>query len=306
MEHFDLVVVGAGTAGLVAAATAAQRGASVMVLDAQGVGGQVATVEQVAGMPGLPVMPGWELGPMLQEQAEAAGAAFMMASAESLRCEGAARIVVTSEGPLSARAVIIASGSHRRTLGVPGEERLQGFGVSHCASCDGPLYRGLRVCVVGGGNAAASEALALSAHVGHVTLLHRGALPKALPALLARLHQSPSIRLVPNCEVEEVLGDRHVTGLLLRDIAAGSSQRVETEGVFVYIGLAPNTRFLDGQLNLDAAGRVLTDLCLQSSVPGVFAAGDVRSGSAALLVASAGDGATAGESAVRYLAATRP
>ncbi|HSI57792.1 MAG TPA: FAD-dependent oxidoreductase [Ideonella sp.] len=302
MESFDLVVMGAGVAGLMAAATAAQRGLSVMVLDPQGAGGQVANVDHIANLPGLAPMAGWELGPLLQEQADAAGAGFMLTAALALRRDGTGCLVDTAEGTLQARAVIVASGSSRRRLGVPGEQRLQGFGVSHCASCDGPLMRGLRVCVVGGGDAAATEALALAAHASEVMVLHRGPAMRAQPALRARLLAAANIRVMPHTEVEEIVGERNVSALRLRESPAGASRLLEAEGVFVNIGLEPHTAFLAGLLALDDAGRIVTDAQLRSSVPGIFAAGDVRSGSAAMLAASAGDGVTAAAMVQRYLA----
>lgn len=300
MRAVDVVVIGAGVAGLVAAASAARRGLKVVVIESTGAGGQVINVDQIDNFPALPCTAGYELGPLLQEQAESAGAEFMLATVQAIELDGRDRLVKTSDGTLRAKAVIVAAGSSKRALGVPGEDRLQGRGVSHCASCDGPLFRGLRACVVGGGDSALDEALALAAHAGKVTLIHRGDRLDAQQCLIDKLHATPTIEQMLGTELEEISGDQVVSAVRLR---RGSERwSMETDGVFVCVGLAPNTGFLNGLLKLDTQGRIETDAQLQTSVPGIYAAGDIRSSSVALLAASAGDGATAAVAASRYLA----
>jgi thioredoxin reductase (NADPH) len=302
MRTVDLVVIGAGVAGLTAAATAARHGLKTVVVEGTGAGGQVINVDHVDNFPGLPQTAGYELGPLLQEQAETAGAEFMLATVEAIELDGNDRLVKTSDGTLRARAVIVAAGSSKRALGVPSEERLQGRGVSHCASCDGPLFRGLRACVVGGGDSALDEALALAAHAGRVTLIHRGTALEAQQCLVDRVKATSNITLMLGTVVEEIVGDQIVSAVRLHQPGTGERRSMETDGVFVYVGLAPNTGFLNGLLALDAQGRIDTDAMLRTSVPGIFAAGDIRSGSVALLASSAGDGATAAVAAQRYLA----
>jgi thioredoxin reductase (NADPH) len=299
--HHDLIVIGGGVAGLVAAATAARQGLHTLVIEGSGAGGQVSTVERIDNMPGLGPIAGYELGPRLQEEAEAAGAEFALASVSAIEVDGLERRVIAGNETWSARAVIIAAGSHRRALGVPGEERLRGRGVSHCASCDGPFFRGQRVCVVGGGDAALSEALVLAAQAREVVLVHRGAAFGAQRTLVERVQATPNIALRLSTTVEEILGDETVNALRLR-----GPQGVESfaaEGVFVYVGLGPNTGFLGGLLALDARGAVIVDASLQSSAVGIFAAGDLRAGSTRRLAGVADDGAAAAVSAARYVAA---
>jgi len=302
MKAVDLVVIGAGIAGLTAAATAARHGLKTVVVESTGAGGQVINVDQIDNFPGLAQTSGYELGPLLQEQAETAGAEFMLASVDAIELDGTSRLVKTSDGTLRAQAVIVAAGSSKRELGVPGEQRLQGRGVSHCASCDGPLFRGLRACVVGGGDSALDEAMALAAHASQVTLIHRGTRLCAQRSLVAQANATPNIEILLGTVVDEIVGEQVVSALWLRQLDTGERWSHATDGVFVYVGLAPNTGFLNGLLALDADGRIQTDPLLQSSVPGIYAAGDIRSGSVALLAASAGDGATAAVAAQRYLA----
>jgi thioredoxin reductase (NADPH) len=198
-----------------------------------------------------------------------------------------------------AGTVIIAAGSVPRSLGIPGEERLQGRGVSHCASCDGPFFKGQEVGVVGGGDAALDEALVLAEHAARVTIFHRGPTLRAQHALVERA--SGKISIAFNTVVEEILGDETVTGVRLRDITSGATRSQALKALFVQVGAEPNTAFLRGVLALDPIGHVETDAMMRTSVPGIFAAGDIRKSSVAQLAAVAGDGATAALAAFRYL-----
>jgi thioredoxin reductase (NADPH) len=302
MQDFDLIVVGAGVAGLTAAMIAARHGLKVGVVDRMGVGGQTATAERIDNFPGFPQgIGGHELGPLLHEQAEAAGADFLLDPIERLEVAGDARILRGTAESLRAPALIIAAGSALRPLGIPGEAKFLGRGVSHCASCDGPLFAGRAVCVVGGGDAALDEALVLAAHAAHVAVFHRGTSLRAQNALQARAAATANIEIVRQTAVEEITGADTVAAVQLRDLASGMLRRHDTSGVFIYVGLEPNTAFLRGVLSLDRAGHVETDIMMRTSLAGVFAAGDIRQHSVALLAAAAGDGATAAISAVRYL-----
>ena len=302
MQQFDLVIVGAGVAGLSAAATAARHGLKVLVVERIGAGGQVMNVDRIENFPGFPQnVSGYELGPLLQEQAEAAGAEFVLDTIERLEVSGQERLLVGSEGTLRASALLIAAGSGKRQLGVPGEERLQGRGVSHCASCDGPLFKKLDVCVVGGGDSALDEALALARHASRVTLIHRAAAFSAQQCLVERVAAAANVEVVFDTAVDEILGDVNVSGVSLRNVRSGAVRLQKTDGVFIYIGLAPNTGFLSGLLDLDANGHVETDIMMRTSLEGVFAAGDIRAGSVAQLATAAGDGVTAAISAYRYI-----
>jgi thioredoxin reductase (NADPH) len=275
------------------------------VVDQIGVGGQIGNVERILNWPGFPDgIGGHELGPLLHQQAEAAGAETMLDTVAAIEPADGHFIVRGASEGLRARAVIVAAGSALRPLGIPGEEKFRGKGVSHCASCDGALFAGRQVCVIGGGDSALDEALVLAAHAARVTLFHRGPRLDAQQALREQVAACDKIEVVSDTAVEEILGDDRVTGLRL--LAAGGTRVHETAGVFVYVGLEPNTAFLRGLLALDPTGHIETDLNMRTSVHGIFAAGDIRKSSVALLAAAAGDGATAAIAAVRYLDLSRP
>lgn len=301
MRETDLAIIGAGVAGLTAAAEAARSGLQVLVIERLGAGGQVMNVERIDNMPGfVRGISGFELGPELQERAEDAGAAFMLDTVQRLSQEGSGHVLHCEGEDVSARAVLVAAGSRRRALGVPGEALLQGRGVSHCASCDGPLFRGQEVCVIGGGDSAFGEALVLAGHAARVTMVFREDSPHARPELVAEAAALPNVALVPGAEVIAIVGDRSVTGITLR-LATGTIRPLAADGVFVYAGLQADTGLLGDVLALDAQGRIVTDESFGSSVPGIFAAGDIRSGAAYLLSAAAEDGANAARSACRFL-----
>ncbi len=301
MQDIDVVIVGAGVAGLTAAMVAGRHGVKVTVVDRIGVGGQISTAERVQNFPGFPQgIAGHELGPLLHEQAEAAGAEFMLDTIELIALEGG-RFLVRGVNTLQARAVIVAAGSAPRTLGIPGEESFLGKGVSHCASCDGPFFKGEEVIVVGGGDSGLDEALVLAAHAARVTVVHRGASLRAQQSIVGRASADPRVAILLDTVVEEIVGGDAVTAVRLRDQKSGEARLQPVKGVFVHVGLEPNTIFLQGLVALDGAGHIETDVMMRTSRPGLFAAGDIRKGSVALIAAVAGDGATAAVAAVRYL-----
>jgi thioredoxin reductase (NADPH) len=304
MRVFDVVVIGAGVAGLTAAMQAARCGLTVAVVERMGVGGQIAAAERIENFPGIPQgISGAELGPLLHEQAEAAGAEFILDTVEGLDTEGERHIVNAASEPIAARAVIVAAGSLLKSLGVPGEEAFLGRGVSHCASCDGHFFSDQEVCVIGGGDSALDEALVLTEHAARVAIIHRGGTFDAQRVLIDRVAANGKIEIVPSTAVEEIFGDESVAGVRLRDLKSRAVHERAVKGVFVYVGLEPNTAFLRGVVALDPAGHIDTDLMMRTSVPGIFAAGDIRAHSAAQLTSAAGDGATAAIAVWRYLRA---
>jgi thioredoxin reductase (NADPH) len=302
MRDFDLVIVGAGVAGLTAAMFAARYGLKVVVVDQLGVGGQISNAENIENFPGFPQgIGGHELGPLLHEQADAAGAEFVLDTVDRLEINGEHCTVHGAAEALRASSVIIAAGSALRSVGIPGEEKFLGKGVSHCASCDGAFFAGREVCVVGGGDSAVDEAMVLAEHASRVTIFHRGKNLRAQRALLDKASATQKIEIALETTVEEIIGEDAVTAVRLREGSAGTSRIQNTSGVFVYVGLEPNTAFLQGVLKLDPAGHIETDILMQTSVAGVFAVGDIRKNSVAQLAAVAGDGATAAISAWRNL-----
>jgi thioredoxin reductase (NADPH) len=302
-RQFDIVVVGAGIAGLTAGLTAARLGRRTLVLTGDLLGGQLVSIETVDGYPGFPDgIPGYDLCPMAQEQAANAGAEFAATAAERLEATGETWRLATGEGDFVARAVVLATGCALKQLGVPGEERLRGKGVSHCATCDAPLLRNRPVAVVGGGDSGLQEALTLAAHASRVVILEKGAALTGQAAYRDRVKAERKIEIRCNAVVEEILGADKVAAVRIRDMQSGAVSELEAAGVFVYTGLVPNTALARGLLGLDSAGAIPTDASMRSSLTGLLAAGTVRSGSPGRAASAAGDGATAAIAIDRYLA----
>jgi len=298
----EVVIIGGGIAGLSATLASARMGRRTRALTGPALGGQLLSIERIDGYPGFPDgIPGYELCPMVQEQAVAAGAEFSAATAAALAADGDRWLVASSEGEIHAGAVVIATGTMSKELGIPGEARLRGKGVSHCASCDGPLLRARTVAVVGGGDSALQEALTLAQYVSRVIVLHRGDTFSAQAAYRDAVRDHAKIDLRTNVVVEEVIGDPTVTAVRTRTTNDGSTSDLELAALFVYIGLAPNTAWLNGTIELDPSGRITTDDQMRSRRPGLLVAGTVRAGSAGRAASAAGDGATAAVAADRYL-----
>jgi len=300
--QYDVVIAGGGVAGLTAGLTSARAGRKTRVLTGSALGGHLLSIERIDGYPGFPDgVPGYDLCPIIQEQAAGAGTEFAATEATGLHAEDRRWRLTTGEGDVRARAVVIATGTTLMTLGIPGEERLRGKGVSHCASCDAPLLRGRIVGVVGGGDSALQEALTLAQHAARVIILHRGNAFSAQAAYVERVQANPKIEVRFGTIVDEAVGNGGLTGVRTRTVGDGKSGDLELAGLFVYVGLAPATTLLDGVLAVDASGRIPVDGEMRTSLPGLFAAGTVRSGSAGRAAAAAGDGAIAAVSADRYV-----
>jgi thioredoxin reductase (NADPH) len=302
VQEFDIVIAGGGMAGLTAALTAARLGRKTLAITGDVLGGLLLSIDRVEGYPGFPDgIPGYELCPMIQEQAAAAGALFTTASVDGLERQDGGWRVSHGKDDLHARSVIAATGAALKGLGVPGEERLRGKGVSHCASCDAPLVRDRIVAVVGGGDSALQEALTLAEFSQRVIILQRGKELTAQASYRDRAINHPKIEVRFSTVVEEILGESKVNGVRIRNAESDAATGLELAAVFVYIGLQPVTAFLGGRLRVDASGRIPVDGRMHSQLPGVFAAGIVRSGSAGRAAASAGDGTIAAVAADRYL-----
>jgi thioredoxin reductase (NADPH) len=299
-DELDLLVIGGGIAGLTAGFHAATAGRKTLVLTGALLGGNLLSIEAIEGYPGHPdSIAGYELCPTVQMDAAQAGAAFAVVEADSLLQEGGLWRVQSAQGEHVARAVILATGTSFRKLGVAGEDRLFGRGVSQCASCDAPLLRGKPVVVVGGGDSALQEALALARIVSRVTILTSGAALTAQDSFVERVAGHPEIDIRFNAIIEEIIGDNVVTGVRYRDPAG--EKEIPADGVFVFIGMQPNTAFLNGLLSADATGKISVDPEMRTGLPGVFAAGTLRAQAACRAIASAGDGKIAALAADRYL-----
>jgi thioredoxin reductase (NADPH) len=302
-REFDIVVVGGGIAGLSAGLTAARLGRSTVVLTGTTLGGHLISIEKIDGYPGFPDgVPGYDLCPIAQEQATAAGAQFEMADLSGLALGRNGWHVAASGETFTARSVIVATGTRLRDLGVPGESSLRGHGVSQCASCDAPLLRNQAVVVAGGGDSALQEALTLAAHCSSVTIVHHGSDYSGQRAYRSQVEAQAKISSVPHSEITEILGDGAVTGVHLRNTTSGATSKCECAAAFVFVGLAPNTAFIEDKSILDAAGYVVTDTMLRTRLPGLLAAGTVRAGCMGRATAASGDGAAAALAADRFLA----
>ncbi len=299
-DEYDLLIVGGGLAGLTAAIYGARIGLHTAVVEQMAPGGQVLNVEKIENFPGFPQgIAGFDLGPLAQEQADAAGAEFVMDTAQQLSVNGEWKVLKCASTELKSRVLIVAAGSALRSLGIPGEAEFLGQGVSHCASCDAPFFVGKDVCVVGGGDSALDEAAVLAAQVGRVLVVHRGPSFRAQRAAVKRLADASNVEVLFDTELIGIRGGNTVSFVELR--SNGTTREQELSGVFIFVGLEPNTAFVRGTVDLDSTGHVVVDAHLQTSGPGVFAAGDIRQFSSGQLISAAGDGATAALSAARYL-----
>ena len=299
---YDAVIVGGGIAGLSAAIHAGRSGLTCLLVERMMPGGQIFNATHIENMPGIvePVS-GVELSERLHDQAARAGVEVVLSEVTGLQPDDPYWLVRKYDGDIRAKTVIIAAGSSFKKLGLDREEELYGSGISNCASCDGPLFTNQIVGVVGGGDSALDEALALTEFASRVIIFHRDAALNGQAVLQQRVQADPKIELRPNTEVTALLGNATLEGVSTRHTKSGETTQVDLAGLFVFIGLEPSTNFLDGIVPLDGAGHVETDIWMRTPTKGIFAVGDVRQDSAALLASSAGDGATAAVAAKRYI-----
>lgn len=301
--EYDVVVVGAGLAGMSAALTSGRLGRRTGILTGGTIGGQLVSIDRIEGVPGFPDgVPGYDLCPMTQEQADAVGVEFLMASCDSVTADGDRWTLANADGDVVARAIVIASGTSLAKLGVPGEDRLVGRGVSHCASCDAPLLRNRVTVVAGGGDSAMQEALTLADHAAKVVMLERGGRLTGQASYRERVEANPKIEIRFGVVVTEILGDDVVTHVRVRDAAVGEESELETAAVFPCTGLVPNTELVWNLTPLDGTGRIRVDAAMRTQVMGIFAAGNVREASPHRAAGAMGDGAAAALAADRYLA----
>jgi len=304
MARYEVIVIGGGPGGLAAGLYTSRAGLKSLLLERGLVGGQMMNATLIENYPGFPEgISGAELGLLMHQQAVKYGLEVLTAEVTELS-QGKSYTVSTTEGSFEATTIIIAAGSEYRKLGVAGEERLSGRGVSYCATCDGFLFRDLEVAVVGGGDVAITDALELSQHAKRVYIIHRRDQLRAGQVLQERAFAHPKLEFIWDTVVEEVLGEKLLSGLKLRNVKTGQQSTLKVDGVFVAIGLIPNSRSFFNILELDDAGYIVTDETMATSAPGIFAAGDIRRNSPRQIAAAVGDGVTAAISAFRYLQET--
>lgn len=304
MAHiYDMLIIGGGPGGYTAALYAARAGLDVLVLEKMSAGGQMALTSQVDNYPGFEEgIDGFTLGMKMQQGAERFGAKTEMAEVYSLDLKANPKRAETSEGTFYGRTVVYAAGAGPRELGVPMEKELMGRGVHYCAACDGMFYKGKTVAVVGGGNSAAADALLLSRVAAKVILVHRRDTLRATRIYHKSLMEAENVEFRWNSAVVELISDKRLNAVKLRDVNTGEETVIPVDGVFVSIGRKPATALVEGQLELDASGYIAADETTRTSIPGVFAVGDVRTKQLRQIITAAADGAVASYYAEEFLA----
>jgi len=300
-KEYEIVIIGGGPAGLAAGLYAARARRKTVLLEKGVIGGQIALTELVENYPGIPSINGFDLAQAMLNQAESYGLEVEYAETTGIEQDGRLWLVRTAEDEYVAKAVIVTAGADYNKLGVPGEERLTGRGVSYCATCDAAFFKEQHVAVVGGGDAALDEGLFTTRFADKVTVIHRRDKLRAGAILQERAFANPKMEFVWNTVVTEVLGEDGVTGMRLHNRETGEDTMMDVAAVFVFIGQHPNTGFLGGLVPVDEGGHALVSEWMETDLPGLYVAGDARRNSARQVVSSAGDGATAAIAAEHYL-----
>ena len=301
-KKYDVVIVGGGPAGLSAGIYTSRARLNSLLVERGAVGGQIITADWVENYPGFAEgIGGIDLTQSMHRQAEKFGLETMIADVTGIEIAGERKLVRTSQGDLGAKAVIIAGGSERQKLGIPGEAEYAGKGVSYCATCDGAFFRDKPVAVVGGGNAAITEALELAKFASRITVIHRRDELRATRILQEKAFAEPKIEILWDTVVDEILGESIVNRVRVRNVKSTQESFLDVSGVFMAVGFKPNTDYLKGILTLDAIGAIIANDRMETSVPGIFAVGDIRSNSIRQVIAAAGDGAIAAVNAEKYV-----
>ncbi len=299
---YDVIIAGAGSAGLTAGIYATRAGLSSLIIEKVFAGGQIARAHVVENYPGFPEsLSGAELAMKFKEQAERLGAVIENAEITDFELEGDVKRIITSEKTYTAKTVILAMGAKYKSLGLRSEKKLSGSGVSYCATCDGAFFRGKDVAVIGGGDTAIEDSLYLAPLVNHIYVVHRRDELRAQQAIQKAAMANPKIEFLWNCEVETVLGKSVVEGVRLRNNKTEELRDINVSGVFVAIGINPETETIKGKVNTDESGYIITDVKMRTNLPGVFAAGDVVAKPLRQVVTAAADGAVAVYSALEYI-----
>jgi len=306
MTTHDIIIIGGGPAGLTAAIYAARARLKTLLIEKVFPGGQLIITHHIENFPGFPGgISGTELSAQMREQAEKFGVETALEEVESVDFSGMEKIVRTTAGERRAFTVIIATGATARRLGVPGEKELLGRGVSYCATCDGAFFQGKDMVVVGGGDTAVEDAAFLTRYGKTVTIVHRRDAFRAAKIIQERALNNPQIRVIWNTVVQGIYGNCEVQKVSLRNVATNGRSEMDTDAVFVLIGATPDLGFLGGALKTDKDGYIITDENMSASVPGVFAAGDIRRKSLKQIVTACADGAVAAMAAEKYIEALK-
>ena len=299
---YDVIILGSGPAGLSAAVYAQRARLNTLIIEEKPMsGGQILDTYEVDNYPGLPGISGFELGQKFRTHADQLGAEFVNEQVQELKDLGEKKLVVTEKSSYETRTLILATGARHRKLNVPGEKELAGVGVSYCATCDGAFFRGKTVAVVGGGDVALEDALFLARGCEKVYLIHRREEFRGARILQERVRESDNIELVLNSNVIEILGEQMVTSVLVHNHVKNERHELQVQGVFIAVGISPNVAAAGGLVEQDQQGYIKAGEDAVTSVPGIFAAGDVRTKQLRQVITAASDGANAVISAERYL-----
>jgi thioredoxin reductase (NADPH) len=300
-REYDIVIIGGGPAGLAAGLYAARGRHKTLLLEKGVIGGQIALTELVENYPGVPTVNGFDLAQTMLKQSESYGMETEYVAITGIEKTGEKWRVKTDDGDFIAKAVIVTSGAEYNRLGIPGEERLTGKGVSYCATCDAAFFKGQDVAVVGGGDAAMDEGLFTSRYADRVSVIHRRDELRASAILQERAKANPKMDFIWNTVVEEIVGDGQVKSVKVRDVVTGQRRELPLGAVFIFIGQHPNSDFLKGLVKMDNGGHAIVNEWMETDQPGLFAAGDVRQNSARQVASSVGDGVTAAIAADHYI-----
>ena len=303
METYDLIIIGAGAAGLSAGTYAARSGLKTLIIEEKLPGGTTADAPIVENYPGFIQISGAELAEKMTSHSKKTGVIIReLETVTGLNLQGEKKTVTTSRTQYEATAVIIATGSHYREIGAKGEKEFRGKGVSYCGVCDGPLFKGKNVMVVGGGNSAAITTLYLSGLAANVTVVHRKEAFRCEEAYVKDIQTKPNVQIIWNAEIAEIKGDKVVEKVLIQDAKTGETREIPTNAVFVQVGEAPNSQIAkESGVEVDEHGYIKTDLYQQTNIPGVYAAGDVTSHPVKQVGTAVGQGITAALEAYGYI-----
>ncbi|MDZ4182375.1 MAG: thioredoxin-disulfide reductase [Candidatus Cloacimonadaceae bacterium] len=300
--RYDVIIIGAGPAGLSAAIYSSRGGLKTAIFERAIVGGQITVTNEVENYPGFEEpLSGFDLTDKMRKQAERFGTHFIDESVTAIGLEGLCKIIETHENKYRAKSIIICTGAHPRLLNVPGEEAFTGRGVSYCATCDGALYRDKIVAVVGGGDSAIEEGIFLTRFAKKVYVIHRRDELRAQKIIQERAFHNPKMEFIWDTVVQEIRGEKKVEELELYNRKTQQITTIKADGAFIYVGILPNNDLLESRIELDSSGFVLTDEFMHTNVPGIYAAGDIRHTVLRQVVTAASDGAVAAWSAEKWI-----
>lgn len=299
---YDCLIIGAGPAGLSAAVYAKRAGLNALVIEKAPVcGGQILNTYEVDNYLGLPGISGWDMGQTFKEHAQKMGVSFVEEEVEKITNAGSIKTVKTDQNEYETKTVILATGAHHALLGIPGEEELTGMGVSYCATCDGAFFKNREVAVVGGGDVAVEDAIFLARTCKKVTLIHRRDELRAAKALQEALQEYDNVEILYSHVPLEIRGEDSITGFLIRDLKTEQEKELKVQGVFIAVGIHPDTELLQGLVSMDAAGYVNAPETGETDCPGIFVAGDCRKKPMRQVITAVADGANAATAALSYV-----